>query len=109
MPLNAVELMYQDLDLDDAKYWVTRLRPHSSATFVAKANSAAWRTIPSAYMICINDATIPVQGQEAMVAIVKKEGGKIDVERICSSHSPHLKQPGVIAEFLRRAAGEKLE
>ena len=60
-------------------------------------------------MICENDATIPVQGQEAMVAIVKKEGGKIDVERIFSSHSPHLKQPGVIAEFLRRAAGEKLE
>ena len=99
--------MYQDLDSDDAKHWVSKLKPHSPATFLAKATSAAWRTIPSAYLICENDATIPVQAQEAMISTVQKEGGQIEVERIRGSHSPHLKQPDTVANFLRRAAGEK--
>jgi len=101
--------MYQDLRSDDAKYWISKLRPHSLATFTTKAKSAAWRTIPSAYLICENDGAIPVQGQEAMVAAVQKEGGEIEVERLNSCHCPHLQEPDAVVSFLRRAIGEVFE
>lgn len=97
-------MFYGDLLPEDAKYWVTRLRLHSYATLTTKTTAAAWRTIPSAYLISEKDGAVPVQGQEAMVANVQKEGGIIDVERINSSHSPHLSQPEAVASFIRRSA-----
>jgi hypothetical protein len=72
----------------------------------AKTKSAAWRKIPSAYLVCEDDRCVPVQGQDAMIAAVKKEGVEIEVERIFSSHSPHLVKQEIVVGFLRRAAGE---
>jgi pimeloyl-ACP methyl ester carboxylesterase len=90
---------------------VSQIQPHSLATIQgdqAKTRSAAWRKIPSAYLICEQDNAIPAQGQEAMALGVREAGGTIDIERIPSSHSPHLSQPGVVADFLRRAV-EKVQ
>ncbi|KAH8602799.1 Alpha/beta hydrolase fold-1 [Bisporella sp. PMI_857] len=108
-PREALQWLYGDLDPEDAKYWISKLRPHSKATFTEKARSAAWRKIPSAYLICENDGIIPVQGQETMSNLVQQGGGKIVIERVQSSHSAHLAKPDIVAEFLRRAAGENFE
>jgi hypothetical protein len=88
-------MFYHDLDMADAENWVTKLNPHSIASFRDKTRSAAWRRIPA-------------QAQEAMTTDVKEAGGEIVVERVFSGHSPHLSKPDVVAGFLRRAAGEKL-
>ena len=80
--------------------------PHSIATFREKTRSAAWRSIPSAYLVCEDDRAIPVERQDAMIAEVKRLGGEIDVERDFVSHSPHLVKPDLVAGFMRRAAGE---
>ena len=99
---------YHDLTSEDAENFVSKLRNHSIATFREKARSAAWRKIPSAYLICDDDQIFPVQGQEAMVDIVRQGGGEIVVEHVNASHSAHLSQPSAVVNFLRRAAGEKI-
>jgi len=101
-------MFYHDLDIADAENWVTKLKPHSIASLRDKTRSAAWRRIPSAYLICEDDRIIPAQAQEAMTTDVKEAGGEIVVERVFSGHSPHLGKPEVVAGFLRRAAGEEL-
>lgn len=73
---------------------------------MTKTKSAAWKKIPTSYLICENDKPIPLELQESMIATVKKEGGDIVTERLFVSHSPHLAMPEKVAGFLRRAAGE---
>ena len=99
-------MLYHDLDPEDAKYWVSRLKPHSFATFLAEAPFAAHLKIPLAYFICENDQAIPIQGQEAMIADARAAGANVETERHFVAHSPHLTKSNEVAEFLRRAAGE---
>ena len=82
------------------------LRPQAVAVFVDKSRSAAWRRIPSSYLVCEDDHALPVQGQDAMIGAVKKEGVEIHVERLFSSHSPYFAKPEFVASFLRREAAK---
>jgi hypothetical protein len=98
--------MYHDADPKEAEECVSKLGLHSLATFRAKTRSAAWRKIPSAYLVCEDDRIIPVEGQDGMIAGVRGLGGEIEVERLFVSHSPYLVKPDSVAGFLRRASGE---
>lgn len=100
--------LFHDLKPTEAHEWVAKHRPQSLATIQTKSKFAAWRKIPSAYLICEDDRVIPVQGQDAMVAAVLAAGGDIKTERLFVSHCPYLVKPDFVAEFLRRAAGEDL-
>jgi hypothetical protein len=82
------------------------LKPHSNATKRTGASSAAWKTIPSSYLICEDDRAIPVFIQEAMVKACQDAGASMETERVFSSHSPFLSKPDETVGFLRRAAGE---
>lgn len=82
------------------------MKVQSLATFMTKTKSAAWKNIPTSYLICENDRPIPLALQESMIATAKKQGGEIETERLFVSHSPHLVMPEKVAGFLRRAAGE---
>lgn len=96
--------MYNDVERKEAEHCLSMLRPHSLATFKDKARSAAWKKIPSAYLVCENDRAIDVKDQDKMIASVKAAGGEIKTERLFVSHSPYLAKPGYVADFLRRAA-----
>ncbi|TVY83293.1 Methylesterase [Lachnellula suecica] len=102
-------IMYHDLDPEDAKYWVSKLKHHSYATITDTVKSAAYQKIPSAYLICEDDRAIPVKSQEDMIEDANKDGADFEVERLFVSHSPYLAKPDAVAGFLRRAAGESLE
>ncbi|CZT01534.1 uncharacterized protein RCO7_02122 [Rhynchosporium graminicola] len=99
-------IFYHDLPSDEADEWVSQLKSQSLTTCLTKTTSAAWKKIPSTYLICENDRPIPLQLQESMIATIKEEGGIIDTERLFVSHSPHLVIPEKVVGFLRRAAGE---
>ncbi|KAI9743528.1 MAG: hypothetical protein M1818_002842 [Claussenomyces sp. TS43310] len=100
-------VFYHDLGPEQQAYWTSRLQPHSYATKFVGATMAAWRTIPSAYLICEDDRAIPVAVQEAMVKNCQDAGAPMETERIFTSHSPFLSKPDDVVGFLRRAVGEK--
>ena len=66
---------------------------------------AAWKHIPSTYMVCEGDQAIKLAAQEGMIA---QPGANFTVERCGSSHSPFVSMPDFTAEVVRRAAGEKI-
>lgn len=78
----------------------------SFQTLTTKTKSAAWKKIPSVYLVCEDDRAIPFQAQDAWVAAVKEAGGDIETERLFVSHSAHVVNPKFVAGFIRRAAGE---
>ena len=63
--------------------------------------AAAWRELPSSYLLCEQDQALPVPAQEAMSARTSI------VERLASGHSPFYSHPGEVAAFIARAAAPR--
>jgi pimeloyl-ACP methyl ester carboxylesterase len=94
-PLRPAEVFYADVHPDTAAGAIARLGHHSLAAFVQPLTRAAWRTIPSTYVVCERDAAIPVVAQEMMAECAGR------VLRMPTSHSPFLSRPAQLAGVLR--------
>lgn len=92
-----VEVFYNDLEPGDAAREAGRLGVMSRAATEQTLTRAAWRDIPSTYVVCRRDAAIPVVAQEAMAA---RAG---DVVHIDAGHSAALSRPGDVAAVVRAA------
>ena len=73
--------------------------PQSYLVQTTKLTRAAWRYIPSTYLICENDKAAPPQYQEMFAA-----SAKAHVEKCGSGHSPHLSQPEMLVQKIHEAA-----
>jgi hypothetical protein len=105
MPKDPIYQFYHDVDPEEAKEAVEKMGRHSLAAMWTAPKYAAWKHIPSTYLVCEEDLAIPVAFQEAMVSA---PGTKFTVERCKSAHSPFLSMPDFTAEVVRRAAGETI-
>jgi pimeloyl-ACP methyl ester carboxylesterase len=94
-PLRPFETFYADVRPHAARGAVARLGHQSLAAFEQPLTRAAWRTVPSTYVVCERDAAIPVVAQEMMA----ERAGR--VLRIPASHSPFLSRPAQLAGILR--------
>ncbi|OZM79168.1 alpha/beta hydrolase [Pseudonocardia sp. MH-G8] len=96
--LNALrpeEVFYGDVDEATARSAIALLGHQSLPSTGQPLTSAAWHTIPSTYVVCEQDAAIPMHAQEAMA----QRAGR--VERLPTSHSPFLSRPAELASILR--------
>jgi pimeloyl-ACP methyl ester carboxylesterase len=85
--------LYGDCD-DSTLGWASaRLRPMLSETTEA-VRSAAWRTIPSTYVICAQDRVILPSLQRRMA---KRATRVVEWD---TSHSPFASQPHLVAELI---------
>jgi hypothetical protein len=77
----------------------------ANRVFGSPLTYAAWRYIPTTYLLCTEDRTVLPVFQEKMV---ERTEGKVDVlVRLKSSHSPFLSHVDEVEELIRKAAGEK--
>ncbi|KAB8336721.1 hypothetical protein FH972_021030 [Carpinus fangiana] len=100
----AREVFYHDVT-DEAvlKRLEREIGSHSEASFLSTATYAAWREVPSLYLLCERDRAFPAVAQEAYIA--QKEGwmegvGGWRVVRLDSGHFPVLNMPERVAEEL---------
>ncbi|KAG9952335.1 alpha/beta-hydrolase, partial [Aureobasidium melanogenum] len=100
---DPAHFFFQGLSEDEQKQLASLLKPHSKTTFCDPSRGAAYMTIPSAYLICEDDAAIPVFAQEAMVKHAQEAGAPLTSERLKSAHSPFLTHPQETAKFCIRA------
>nr|QIY67110.1 alpha/beta hydrolase [Streptomyces sp. RPA4-2] len=91
-PLKA---LYGDVEPHLAQESVARLGRQSLASVTQPLTQAAWRTVPSTYILCEEDMAIPLPLQEAMAARAER------TVRLRSGHSPFLSQPAELARVLR--------
>ena len=94
-PLRPFETFYADVRPHTARGAVARLGHQALAAFEQPLTRAAWRTIPSTYVVCERDAAIPVVAQEMMAERADR------VLRMPTSHSPFLSRPAQLAGILR--------
>lgn len=90
-----------DVSAEEARVMAATQKPIHSAAFAQSVPQAAWKTIPSYFLIANGDRAIKPELQRFMA---KRIGAKsIEVE---ASHVPFLSQPKVVADFIDRAARE---
>jgi pimeloyl-ACP methyl ester carboxylesterase len=93
--LRPLEIFYADVDEAIARDAIMRLGHQSLVALGQRVTRAAWRTVPSTYVVCEHDRALPVEAQDAMA----RRAGR--VLRIPSSHSPFLSRPAQLAGILR--------
>ncbi|MFD4589017.1 alpha/beta hydrolase [Streptomyces sp. NPDC058434] len=94
--VHALDALYGDVEPHLAQQSVARLGRQSLASVTQQLTQAAWRTVPSTYILCEQDMAIPLPLQEAMAARAQR------TVRLRSGHSPFLSQPLELARILRQ-------
>ncbi|KAK5693876.1 hypothetical protein LTR17_024942 [Elasticomyces elasticus] len=101
IPMRSEEIFYNDCTAEQ----IEEAKRHGTRCFLLPLSYAAWKHMPSTYLVCENDRGIPLAAQEEMVVQL---GAQFEVERCQAGHSPFLSMPDLTAEVGRRAAGEKI-
>ena len=104
-------MFYQDLSDDEAAEWAAALKPQSLGVYWSKTDYAAWKHIPTTYVVCEGDMPSTVLAIGHLLDGVRATPDhKLDiVVKGSAGHSPFLSQPEWMSKVLREAAGEKLD
>ena len=94
-------LLYNDLNAEDAKTWVAALKPQPAAGWDSTVTFCGWRQVPSVYVVTENDKCIPPALQ---LQLAELAGSK--VEKVFSGHVPMVSMPEKIAAIVKTAAEE---
>ncbi|MCJ1357554.1 MAG: hypothetical protein MMC33_007550 [Icmadophila ericetorum] len=108
---DAKSQFFHDLPDDEASRWATEeVKPQSLGVFWSKTTYAAWRHIPTTYLICTNDRVVPLAAAEGMIAAARQiQPTAFDVvEKVESGHFAMLSKMEETVAVLRRAAGEEI-
>lgn len=87
-----------DRDDADARSYMARLQPQNALIAAQPARGAAWRQIPSTYVLCTRDATAP---SDRYAAFAKQA---TDIVELDSAHCPNVNDPSAVADILADAA-----
>lgn len=96
----ARHAFYHDCAPADGTDAAERLTPEHAGTRVAVVANAAWRTVPSHFVVCTLDRACTPEVQRMMAARV---GSSSELE---SSHSPMLSMPDAVAKTIVTFATE---
>ncbi|PGG98166.1 hypothetical protein GX51_06953 [Blastomyces parvus] len=103
--LDGPARFYNDLPPLAQHYWSSKLKLQPRPVFFSPLTYPAYRHYPCSYLMCKLDRAVPFKVQTRMVF-----GAGIARDRIGTledaGHSPMISQPGKVARFIRRAAGE---
>ncbi len=91
----AAAVAYADCDAATRASAIARLRPQVPAPFLDPVAVAAWREIPTTYVVCTEDQSLPVELQRDVFA--PRAGEVVELE---SGHSPFFSHPDRVAELL---------
>jgi pimeloyl-ACP methyl ester carboxylesterase len=97
--------MYSDLPQEEADYWTAKVVDQSHGVEETKLTRAAYRYVPSTYVVCEKDQAVPPQVQEMFGT-----SAGATLLRLDSGHSPQLSKTdelvGMVAEFANRVMAQ---
>ncbi|KAF2501245.1 alpha/beta-hydrolase [Lophium mytilinum] len=110
-PEDAKAMFYQDIEDDAVAELAKDLRPQSLGAFWSTTTFAAWRYIPTTYVLCTGDKPSTVTAAQYLVDSGKASGPhKIDnLIKVDSGHSPFISNPEWTAQTLIDEAGREFQ
>lgn len=97
---DPIAVFYQDCAPEVAAAAKARLGLQSLDSFEQPLTAAGWTTIPSAYILCDQDAAIPPVAQEAMSAAATT------TVHMPTGHSPFLTDPAGLAQHITQLTAD---
>ncbi|XXH01285.1 hypothetical protein Hte_007640 [Hypoxylon texense] len=99
---DAKDMFYQDLDDAAAAELAKDLRAHGLGTYWSATTYAAWRYIPTTYIICTGDRPSTVAAVHYLIDTAKASGSHMidSVVEVDSGHSPFISKPQWTADTL---------
>ena len=94
--------MHNDTSAAIASHWAPLTTHSDLAAFATPQSFAAWRHIPTTYVLCEQDRCIPVHAQEAMVASAQ---GLVKLIEVPSGHLPMLSMTDRLGKILQEEVG----
>ena len=88
----------QDCPPDVAAEALNHLARQSLSVIEAPVQAAAWRQVPSTYLVCIEDNGTPVAAQRAFA---RRAGTVVEID---AGHHPFLSQPVAVADLIEQLA-----
>jgi hypothetical protein len=109
-PEDVRDMFYQDLDNGTVAELVKDLQTRSFGAFWSTTTHAAWRYIPTTYVICNADKPSTVLAAQYLVDAARASGQhKIDnVVRVDAGHSPSISMPEWTAGLLIEETGRSI-
>lgn len=103
-------MFYQDLDDETIAKLVKDLHPQSFGAFWSATTYAAWRYIPTTYILCMEDKPTTVVAAQYLIDSAKASGThKIDnVIKMNAGHSPFISKPDWTAETLIKESSREV-
>ncbi|MFI6292770.1 alpha/beta hydrolase [Nonomuraea sp. NPDC050790] len=98
-PAHFHRLFAQDLPRGTTAVMAATQRPGALSALVTPSGPAAWKSVPSWYLIARQDRIIPPQAERAMAKRARATTVEID-----SSHVAMLSRPDVVTKLILRAA-----
>ncbi|CAP71581.1 uncharacterized protein PODANS_6_670 [Podospora anserina S mat+] len=101
-PEDVKGMFYQDLDDDTVAELAKELRPQSFGAFWSITTHAAWRHVPTTYILTTGDRPTTVVAAQYLVDSAKASGQhRIDnVIKVDTGHSPFISRPEWTAKTL---------
>ncbi|XXG98399.1 hypothetical protein Hte_004722 [Hypoxylon texense] len=96
---DAARTLYGDLPAEEAEYWGSRIIDQANPVQTTKLTRAAYRYIPSTYIVCEDDKSMPPAFQDQFSKSINAT-----VDKISSGHSPFLSQTGKLVEMIAAVA-----
>jgi hypothetical protein len=93
-PAAGVSAFYADCSDDDVAFALARLGRQNATTFAQPIRAAAWRTVPSTYVICTEDRAVGPAFQRSLATRTT------DQVELATSHSPFFSAPDELADVL---------
>ena len=93
--------LFNDLDPTTASEWAAKLSCQPASGWDDVVTHTGWKTTPSVYLVCEQDALLPPPLQRQMA----EQAGSV-VEVCDAGHCVMIGQPERVVEVVRKAAGE---
>ncbi|MFJ3672460.1 alpha/beta hydrolase [Streptomyces sp. NPDC090106] len=94
--------LYNDVPEDKRDAALARLLPQSALSFAEPVNRAAWASIPSSYVVCDDDRSLPPEYQKPFA---ERTG---TTYHLPCGHTPLLSMTGELADILDRIARDSV-
>nr|POF15620.1 hypothetical protein CFP56_48814 [Quercus suber] len=112
LPEDARAIFYNDMSSAEGDRWAAEIRPQSVGVYTSTTTYAAWRYIPSTFVIAKQDkTTFTPEIVDSMITSARQQvPAAFDVVETCDDggHCLMISHPDWLANALRRAAGEMM-
>ena len=96
--MNPRATLFSDLEDSEADFWTQPLQPQPTAGWDGIIAEAGHESVSCAYLICENDAVVPLAMQQQIASSVK-----VFTSTSIAGHMVMLSQPDTVVQFVEQS------